>query len=452
MMRTRQGTRSSRDKGGFWNSAWAILTLVAGTSCGYMWLGPLPLWLWLTAFGGLFFISQFERVMVTLKAKPRPEVLCYLWMVGFTLLAYTREWFAGNGASMLGDRLGLNFSALALAVVMSVMVAQIRFSTAVVWLSGVVALNSFIALAQYAGQPWAWELPDLLSRLSSRDVAWLNREEGGFGMASFEEVGRVRGLDVFVHKFSAYHGGLAAFLTALALGGASRALRGWQWLWLVSSAVLACTATVVTFSRSVVYGVPLALIASCLLFRASRPRLLPLVMLLGTVAILAFAKLEIDDSKEGSRLYDTSRTFASDGGRIDSLQSSLEAIQQNPIAGSGTRELQGYSLVAHSVPVRVVAAYGLFGAIPYLMAWICLALVFLRYRFAPSQSGAVPEAVAAGGFAMVVVLFLDNLTHSSGILIRDFTQFTLVGVVLGLLQQSEMARSTSSPHEGLRVR
>jgi hypothetical protein len=87
-----------------------------------------------------------------------------------------------------------------------------------------------------------------------------------------------------------------------------------------------------------------------------------------------------------------------------------------------------YGNAVHSVPIRVLASYGLVGGLLYVVTILGMFRVLGRgWRNAdPAQ-----RAIMVGGQCALIASLIDAGTHTSGLLWYDATQAAIFGAVIG---------------------
>jgi O-antigen ligase len=126
--------------------------------------------------------------------------------------------------------------------------------------------------------------------------------------------------------------------------------------------------------------------------------------------------------------------------RLSSISIGWNAFLRSPVLGEGFLAGSSNLMIAiHSVPVRVLASYGVIGGIFYVLVIGGLLFGFLR-RIRPGES--LQRVISFGAFSVVLVAIFDASTHSSGLLFYDIAQPAVFGALLGLTaDRSESGQS-----------
>lgn len=411
-----------------------FLLLITSTALTYMWFWRLPYWLLFSIASAL--LLMFPRGLAALR------VVAYAsrWRIMLPWLAFlgvvvVRDGLAGSLGGSLTDRVLLNGAGLLLFCVCASLSFLCDWRHVLLVLGAVGFIFGLIAIGQFFGSYTFWTLPDALSAYSSRDMALERTLHGAVSaediMAGFDRVGRVRALDIYVHKFSAYQGIIAGMMitVAITLWWAERRHRNAA-LVVAGSALVATLGVLLTFSRAPIFGIICAIMLVFWLVRRQR-NLLPLLGLALFVGVLAAAAaaLRFGQADQFGRIFEVSTSGSADAGRYETWLYSLRLFLMNPLIGVGSGGMADAELVTHSVPLRILGDFGLAGFTCYFAVWlglVHLALATLRTRnFETSLVGLV---VVSG----LVVAVIDNLTHSSGLLQRDTSQAAIFGVGYGL--------------------
>jgi O-antigen ligase len=154
------------------------------------------------------------------------------------------------------------------------------------------------------------------------------------------------------------------------------------------------------------------------------------VIPLATIVVLTagvMLLLNVGDAAQFGRLGHLSA--AQNQPRVAVWTYALSAFKESPLIGNGYAVGSGVLAIAiHSVPLRVLASYGLLGMVPYVGVIGGAVYVLIR----GTRLGEGPQAiVCCAGLGMVTIALLDASTHSSGLLFLDVPQPALLGLCLG---------------------
>lgn len=407
----------------------ALFSLLFVATCAdYTWLGPATIPTYLT-MGALLWLYQWRAGRIALASTTQqllPLVIAP-WMALLAVIAVS---------DFTHDTLALSFSpivaygAISLAAFLTAATLGNVVAPAKVWLmlATVGIVQGGIGVAQYLDLPGAWEASTMFAdwaRISAENahLAWSD---------AAARIGRARGTQLYVHKFTSNLTPLACALVALAIEppatlGISKRLS----TLLRTAAVLAGLGVVVTFSRSGTLG--LAVTFVILVWEGSRSRYsraLGLLLGAGLTAWIA-SELGVFGSVGFSRVLGMSSEQVSISSRTEVWGLAFEAFKNSPLLGAGTYlDTSAAGIGIHSVVLRMLASYGVFAGALYLLAFYRTSRLFARKKRAP-ETWARPVALAA--LCALAGAFVDASVHTSGFLFRDIAQAVLIGVLAGQL-------------------
>ncbi len=412
-----------------------------------MWFWKAPYWLLATILScALFLLPKGMRAIEAIISEGGVRTIMP-WMA-FLAIILLRDGLDSGISSSLTDRVALNAACLMLFIVSAALAYCCDWRHVLILLGIVGLLFGLVAIGQFLGSFEMWMLPDTLSSYSSRNMALENRvftsEYANLSQEGFERVGRVRGLDLFVHKFSAYQGIIAGMMITMSVLVWQAARRHWGAMaFAAASAIVATLGVTLTFSRAPLFGIVFSLSLVIILTRSLQNRL-PLIgmAVFGVVLLLGVLGLELWQADQFGRIFELDMRSGADAGRLVTWLYSLQLFLDNPLIGAGSTAMASAELVTHSVPLRVLGDFGLLGIAPYLLVWWSLFRVALQaMRMSHPDSFVIGLVVLSG----LLVAVFDNLTHSSGLLQRDTSQSAILGIGFGLCLGSMRAAHLSAP-------
>lgn len=403
-----------------------------------MWMEGLPYWLWAVIFA-LFLMSMRTRARVTKEIIVSSRWSIILPWVMYLVVIVVVDASTGALVFSFTDRVLLNIAALLLFVVSAVFGLKCHWRHVLHMVGFLGFLFGVLALAQFAGIETAWRLPEMLSLFSSVNVIDGLQNTGAITeedlLLGFEKNNRVRGLDMFVHKFAAYQGIIAAMTIVYTLSFWQLMKQRKQFHWgaiilILLFALVGFLGLLLTFSRAPTLGIVLAIFVT-IWYTSLKKKLVTLVVivLFSGALVAMFIMLEMSQETQLSRLITPGDTATSDALRMASILHSIDLFLNNPIFGVGSNSMFGLDMSTHSVPLRVLSDFGLFGFFFYALVWRALLKnAYLAIR----QSDVEIKLIGIVVMAALVVAIMDNLTHSSGLLQRDTAQPALLGLCYGL--------------------
>lgn len=418
-----------------------FLVILFSVALSYFWIGPLPAWTGITIFG-LIYLCAFKKTFHVLMDTIRKIrwVIIAPWII---LLAYiaVRDVVAGTISSSLTDRIGVNLFSLGavLFVITACRLLSIRISMLI--FSTIFFVQGLVGIAQFSGSYSAWTLPDKISAYSSKDVALYDTMIKGKDARSvsqgFEGVGRIRGLHVYVHMFSASQGVGGFFALAFGLLFLSRKQLGFTRYLFAAFGFISALSIVLTFTRSVTLGLLIGTLIIFLYF-LRKGRFASLIILTGLTLIgaLALVSTGLLDASQFSRFYNTGLHNDNDYQRFLSMTSTFTAFLKNPLLGAGTGGID-LGLPVHCVPLRMLGDFGILGFSFY--AWVWIGIFLLLVKGLRCRLGTV-HLIALAAFGALFVAMIDNLTHSSGLLQRGNGQAVIFAFAIGLIMHYPILR------------
>ncbi len=417
-----------------------FVLLLFATGLSYMWFWVVPYWLFF-AMGAFVVLALPPRLAAINAILLRARWSIILPWIGFIAVIAARDATTGALTSSFTDRVGLNLATLTLFLACAVLSFRCDWRHVLMVIGILGSFFGLIALGQFSGSDALWRLPDTLSAYSSRDVSFESSIAASISAddiaAGFSRVGRARGLDVFVHKFSAYQGILAGLLVGVTLLSwqVSQRHRSMIW-WFTLCALVTTLGMALTFSRAPIFGLACAQVAVLWVARRqSNTAVLIMLSLFSGALVIGALAIGLIEADQFARLFEVGTNTANDATRMDTWVYSLQLFLGNPLVGAGTNMATGATdLSTHSVPLRILGDFGLLGFTFYAWVWGALAREAWRASKTRNAEGPIIGAVV---ISALIVAAIDNLTHSSGLLQRDISQPALMGLCYGLAASAQ---------------
>jgi O-antigen ligase len=412
--------------------ATALLSIILFSVIAFpsVWPGRVaPLYLLAVGLAGLVVMTSQVLLNAIVGVVQRLAVPILLPWVLFILVSAQLSAYHGTFAEVAGRGVLLPLATMILFVMCAALAVVVRPRDLIAILGCIAILEGVVALLQFSGFDWAWRLPVTL-------VSALGGDPGDpyavSGVRSFEDLGRVRGTLLFVHKFNPVQGALAAILISILLLGRARTRAAAMVMprptpFVIAAALIAVLGMVLAFSRSTILGLGVAILL--VMWREFRVRTLMIAILGLAVVIVGGQLLDLGEARQYGRLFTVGGSDLNDVVRFQQYSHALETFAASPLIGQSA-EQQGqetliFSLI-HSVPLRLLADFGLLGFTPYLLVVFGIGRVFWAGAKVPEARG-----MAMIGLAVFIVLMLDSATHSSGLLRADEAQPAFYGVLIG---------------------
>jgi hypothetical protein len=392
------------------------IELLLATALDYLWLGPLPAWLWWLGGIGLTiaFSTRLQLALRTVLTNRWIGRIIVLWLayVGFAVLS---DLLNGGLSGSYRDTIFLNLSVLALFLVMGAASMLVTPRVVVTYLAILAGIQGLVAVLQFAGVEKAWTLADRIASLSSRLVT----VDSGETMA----IGRVRGISMFVHKFNATQGVLVAWLLVVAQGISAIPSNRFFRVFVVGITILGAIAVFMTYSRSSMLGLGAVFVVALVAISSGRMQF-RLLLVVAVMAGLLFGVIGFSSHREFSRLL-----MYAEPERQQGYALAIEAGMRSPLIGEGTFvDISSLEVAIHSVPLRTLGSYGLLGVFAYLgVLWAFWGLFWTTARL----PGRLARVFGIAGIGALLVVMIDSATHTSGLLHNDVAQPALLGVFAG---------------------
>jgi hypothetical protein len=405
-------------------------TIVMASSFSYFFLGPIPMWLAL-GIVGLGFAALYGRLSPIWQMAAELRWTLTVWC-SLILISGFLDLFGDMPRDIMGGAM-LNLVTLSTFVGLAALATFTDNRRVVAVIITVAAFQALLGIAQFFGSSLAWQLPDLIA--SVLPMARIEYDvTGDMLLLSFEQVGRVRGSQPFVHLYNQIQALLVSFCLMVALtdngisfGSRLRnvAARG--------AIGLAVIGVFLSFSRS---GI-LAIIASgaVALFLNPKPSRILAASIGGAMILFALVYLGFSDSAQFYRLTQGLDEGNTNLDRFSQYELAWDNFVNNPLIGaSGPNGFPDLALPIHSVPMRYLNDYGLIGFVLYMIVFGGVVKLFVRRL---KSSSPIVRAWAGCGVSALCVVVIDSWTHSSGFLRRDLLQTVMLGFIAGAMLSAE---------------
>lgn len=404
-----------------------ILVIIT-TSFEYIWVGPLPLWLMISLVALLAALfSRQQRGSIAEALKFNGKTL-FLPMLLFMLMALLIDVAKGSLADSFSKRYLLNFSLLISMLAVSSMSMLVRRTYILYLLALIASVQGLICIAQFMGSQEAWTLAEKIAALFGRI------EQDDVGAVNFASVHRVKGTNLFIHKFTPMQGVLVTFLMVVGLLNFQYKNPLKISMFLMFSAItIGAVGMILTFSRSVILGSLIAIVL--VLISARNIKMIFAMLLLAGSLLVAESIVNIEGGKEFSRITDTSMTRSTNASRLHHFNHSKEVFSEYPLIGEPYNPRDSHRVLVHSVPLRVIVEYGLLGFFPYAATLYLLMRKFKKASKSNNEETLEIKIFGKAALYSLMVAFIDNASHSSGFLIRDVVQGVLFALFTGIIWQ-----------------
>lgn len=397
------------------------LLIILATSFDYIWLGALPAWLVVSliglSFGLIFSSSQRKAFSESLKVIRLPVLLP---IIIFMMIALAIDFARGNLEESFSKRFLLNASVIVAMVSAATWGLMIKRSYIVNLFAIIVLAQGLVCVAQYLGSLEAWDLANKVAAVMGK----IDPDEAP--SVTFAQVHRVKGTNLFIHKFTPMQGMLVTFLTVVAVMNFQykNPLR-LKNLFIFIAIIIGLIGMALTFSRSVFLGFSISVML--VVFSMRNIKALAAIVMLTLGLFIAESYVNIESGKQFSRLTDTSMSRATNSSRLVHFKYAMSVFEDSPLVGAAPSK--NNHVLVHSLPLRILVEYGIVGLMPYLLVLFGL---YRKFKNGSGKDNVVELRVLskASTYALLIAI-IDGWTHSSGFLIRDITQGVLFGVFIG---------------------
>ena len=260
--------------------------------------------------------------------------------------------------------------------------------------------NAVVSIIQSTGNSLAWDISENIAAFFGTPLFF------DFEYYKFQYLGRVRGLFLYVHKFSPAIMAVAGFFLYRYINNGFNLTKILLLLLLFYSAFL-------TYTRSIIIGFVLGYLISFIIDGRLIFKIRYLFFAIIVFSVIYFTQFEF--------LRFTIDTSQSDGYRVNSIIQGLDSFSKNIIFGNSLLN-NTYNYTIHSVPIRILADSGLVGFLLYVN------LLYITVREIIDKI----EEKYISSFIMVLMIFLvDNFSHSSGLFFYDIFQFCFLMFLFG---------------------
>ena len=399
------------------------LTVITITSFDYIWYGPVPLWLILVGSGLCISVFHGGHRRHSIRLISHSFMWVILPWLLFVVIVASIDAVKGQIEDNFSKRVLLNISTLCLMVMVGTWASRVQARTVIYLLGLIGMLQGLLCVAQFYKIEVAWEFPITVIK-----VVGARFDQGITAETTFFELQRVRGTNLFVHKFNPMQGMLASFLlTVVVLNVQSRnSLKVLLWP-MAGATLLTFIGMFLTFSRSTIIGVG---VTFCIMLVNTR-RFMTVFVIVVTLIIgyVSFQELHLGSSAELGRITDFSEKRVTNASRLQQYSYAFSRFGNEPVMGEPAQR-GGEQFLVHSVLLRLLMDYGVMGTLPYLLVLTGIARLLWRDR---QLSGTNSHVLALASLGSLCVGLIDGWTHSSGFLVRDVTQAGFVGLYLGMV-------------------
>lgn len=278
-----------------------------------------------------------------------------------------------------------------------------------------------LGFSQLVGNNFFWSLPDKIWEFSHSTPSKLAEK----GLSSFSDTGRLRGSQVFTHKFNPIIGITFSILLGMFIYN-KKSIKNNSFHKV--SMLLSGFLLLFTFSRSVWISITIAFVMM-LLFSNKKKKSIQLLFLPSLIFVIGAFTLDSKGFEQAYRLLTYGYNSGSDSARLISMQVGLENFFESPIFGTGINFVNDFWVGVHSVPIYFLGAYGATAFLLFIVFW------FNLFRFAIRKIK-INDYAKILSFVLIII-FIDNLTHTSGLLKVDIAQPALLGIALSLFLKSD---------------
>lgn len=399
------------------------LTLIFASCFPYFFVGPFPAWIFFGVICLLLAALHGYLRPATLKTGPMLVALASWTFLMCTMLLFDavttcdRDVLAGVGLTFL--------TFLTFMGVMAAASYTSSSSTALI-VFGCATAQGLVAILQFTGMSWAWLLPDTIAAAFSVVTKVPILEVSELNEWAFERIGRARGTHFFVHVYNGVQCVLVAFCVFVSFHTRDPRLSRWK-IFLQIGAIIAVTGLLLSFSRT---GM-LSLLCIMMVTLAYRPRIkrVASVTLAASAFLTVLAWLNFDQAAQFARLLSFELQTATNEARVVQFTLAFSNFAASPLMGtSGLSNAETLALPIHSVPLRFLNDYGIFGFILYFC--ILGGIVIFFFRASRVQDGSI-SMWGACGLSVVLAIVSDSWLHSSGFMRRDIVHAIMMGLVAG---------------------
>ena len=279
-------------------------------------------------------------------------------------------------------------------------------------------INAIVSILQVLEISPFWELPELVNLYLGNDIS-----DGKYFDTRFDENGRVRGLFLYIHKFSPAIIASSVFLLWHGLN-----FKVNKKLFLIVG-FITFISSILTLTRSIFVGLIVGLVTVIFLYYRRRFFKIFIYSLL----ILLIGQFFIVDNNFSNRFGQTNTSTISnnDNYRLAGMVISYNNFIENPIIGSYKYSQTGLNKVTvHGVFFRILGNYGLIGFFAYLILLIQLFKTLIKN---------ISQRFKVLFIVLYSIFFIDLITHSSGLMFYDIFQLIFLMFLFGYSKNNNYA-------------
>jgi hypothetical protein len=280
-------------------------------------------------------------------------------------------------------------------------------------------INALVAILQSLEISPFWELPELVNTYIGNDTSDLK-----YSGMKFEDFGRVRGLFLFIHKFSP-----SIMASCVLFFWHGFHTKTHKILFLIVG-FITLYSSLLTQTRSIFVGLIFGFIIVIFLYYKRKFLKISIYSLL---IILSIQFIITDENNFLNRFNQTNTITASnnDNYRLAGIAISLNNFIENPIIGSYRYSQTGLNkITVHGVLFRILGNYGLVGLFAYLILLIQLFKILLKN---------ISKRFKVLFILLGSIFFIDAITHSSGLFFYDIFQLVFLIFLFGYSKHKNYA-------------
>ena len=356
----------------------------------------LPLYAILLAILLVIDSKSIYRTLITNKSLRKIVIAFFIYTLGVTI-SYL---IAGNIYNAINQILLYNILIIFSGIYIFNIALTDKKQKLISYVLIIFLANAVVSIIQSTGNSLAWDISENIAAFFGTPLFF------DFEYYKFQYLGRVRGLFLYVHKFSPAIMAVAGFFLYRYINNGFNLTKILLLLLLFYSAFL-------TYTRSIIIGFVLGYLISFIIDGRLIFKIRYLFFAIIVFSVIYFTQFEF--------LRFTIDTSQSDGYRVNSIIQGLDSFSKNIIFGNSLLN-NTYNYTIHSVPIRILADSGLVGFLLYVN------LLYITVREIIDKI----EEKYISSFIMVLMIFLvDNFSHSSGLFFYDIFQFCFLMFLFG---------------------
>jgi hypothetical protein len=267
-------------------------------------------------------------------------------------------------------------------------------------------INAIVSFLQALEISPFWELPELINMYFGFDFS-----DSSYSGLKFEDLKRVRGLFLYIHKFSP-----AIMASCVLFFWHGFNTKKNKKLYLIIG-FITLYSSVLSLTRSIFVGLIFGIIIVTFLYYKRKFFKFSFYFI---SIILLNQFFMTDDSSFFNRLNQTNTKTVSnnDNYRLQGILISYNNFIDNPIIGSYKYSQTGLNkITVHGILFRILGNYGLIGLFSYLIFLIQIFRIFIKN---------VSQRFKVLFIILFSIFFIDLITHSSGLMFYDIFQLVFL--------------------------